>query len=237
MERILITGANRGIGLELVRQYVQNGDVRVFAGCRQPDRAAALHELAREHPQQARVIQLDIDDGASIAASVKTVAAESETLDLLINNAGIFPKDAAHQSRELGQLAAADVAGVIATNAVGPLIVTQAYRQLLKKAVNPRVVMVSSSMGSLSTAAGDAYAYRMSKAAMNMAGRSLAQDSAMSGIITIMTHPGWVQTDMGGPKAAITTQESASGLKKLISRLTPASNGRFYLWDGTEHIG
>ncbi len=235
MERILITGANRGIGFELVRQYVADGDVRVFAACRHPDRAEQLNALTKHHAEQVRMLQLDINDSASIDAAVKTLEAEVAGLDLLINNAGIFPKGE-HQSRNLGALSADDLAEVIMTNSVGPLMVTQACRHLLKKGNQPRVVMISSAMGSLGAASGGSYAYRMSKAAMNMAARVLAQDSAMSGIVTVTTHPGWVQTDMGGSAAALTVQESASGLKKLISGLTPADQGKFYRWDGLEHI-
>ena len=235
MERILITGANRGIGLELVRQYAGDSDVRVFAGCRSPDRAEELNALAKRHSGRVRVLQLDINDGASIDAAVKTIAAEVEALDLLINNAGIFPAGE-HQSRSLGQLSPDDVAEVIITNAVSPLMVTQACRRLLERGNRPRVAMISSTMGSLEAAGSGAYAYRMSKASMNMAARTLAQDSAMSDIITITTHPGWVQTDMGGSAAAITALESAAGLKKLIRGLTAADNGRFYRWDGSEHV-
>ena len=125
-------------------------------------------------------------------------------------------------------------AEVITTNAVGSLIVTQAFRQLLASGANPRAVMISSGLGSVTNATGGSYAYRMSKAAMNMAARALSRDDAMRGIITITTHPGWVQTDMGGPEAAITPAQSAAGLRSLIARLTDADNGKFFLYDGTE---
>ena len=169
----------------------------------------------------------------SIKNAVDTLAAQVDGLDLLINNAGIYPKGA-HQSFHLGQLSAADVSEVITTNSVGPLMVTQAFRQLLHNGERPRVVMISSGLGSLTSATGGSYGYRMSKAAMNMAARVLSHDSAMSGIITITTHPGWVQTDMGGPAAPTTPTESATGLKILISHLTCDDNGKFLLYDGTE---
>lgn len=233
MERILITGANRGIGLEFVRQYVQAGDVRVFAGCRDYSRADALRALAEQHPGKVRLLPLDISDAESIAAAVGVLEDEAAGLDLLINNAGIFPRGG-HQSRSLGQLAGADVSEVITTNAVAPLILTQACCPLLQKGVRPRVVMISSQMGSLSRAGGDAYAYRMSKAAMNMGARVLSLDGAMAGIITITTHPGWVQTDMGGASAAVTPAQSVRGLKALIDGLSSADNGRFFAWEGGE---
>ena len=107
---------------------------------------------------------------------------------------------------------------MITTNAVGPLILTQACRELLKAGDNPRVVMISSGLGSLQRTSGTSYAYRMSKAAMNMAARVLAFDSAMTGITTVTMNPGWVQTDMGGPSAALKPEESAGALRALINQ-------------------
>jgi len=233
MEKVLITGANRGVGLALVKQYVQ-GDVKIFATCRTPANATELNALADQHDGKIIVVQLDINDDDSIDASVKAVESETDALDVLINNAGIFPKSP-HQSRDLGQLSSGDVAEVVTTNSVSPLIVSQAFRHLLKKGNNPRLVMVSSQMGSLSLGGSGAYAYRMSKASMNMAAVTLSQDSGMSGITVVTTHPGWVQTDMGGSGAAITPTESATGLKKLVDGLTASDNGKFYRWDGSEH--
>ena len=233
MQNILITGANRGLGLELTRQYLSDDATQIFATCRNPERAEQLAALAAHNGDRIRILRLDVSDETAIDAARKSVAEGVNGLDLLINNAGIFPKDG-HQSHDLGNLSAADVGEVITTNAVGALIVTQAFRQLLSNGGNPRVVMISSGLGSISGAGGGSYAYRMSKAAMNMAARALAMDSAMGGIITITTHPGWVQTDMGGPSAAITPAQSAAGLRALIGQLTDADNGKFFLYDGSE---
>jgi NAD(P)-dependent dehydrogenase (short-subunit alcohol dehydrogenase family) len=234
MERILITGANRGVGFALVKQYIASGDVQIFATCRTPERATELNALADQHAGEIIVVPLDINDEASIEASVKLVEQQTSALDVVINNAGIYPKGA-HQSSSLGQLSLADVAEVVNTNSVSPLIVSQAYRHLLKQGNTPRLVMISSQMGSLNLAGSGAYAYRMSKASMNMAAVTLSQDSQMSGVIVVTTHPGWVQTDMGGAGASITPTESASGLKALIDGLTASDNGKFYRWDGSEH--
>lgn len=233
MKRILITGANRGVGFELTKQYVKSGDVQLFATCRTPDNATALNTLAQQNPDKVTIVQLEINDSASIDASVKAVESHTDALDVLINNAGIFPTD---KSRNLGNLVADDISHVLTTNSVSPLMVTQAYRHLLKKGDNSRVVMISSQMGSLIDAGSGSYAYRMSKASMNMAARLLANDNQMSGITTITTHPGWVQTDMGGANASITPYESASGLIKLINGLNRSDNGKFYKWDGSEHV-
>ncbi|MCY3833733.1 MAG: SDR family oxidoreductase [Chloroflexi bacterium] len=230
MQTILITGANRGIGFELTRHLLKD-DVHIFASCRAPESAAALRDLAKQQPDKATIVQLDIDDEASIGAALKTVAAKVDALDILINNAGIGGGDGA---RILGKLTAAEVSQVISTNAVAPLVVTQAFRGLLKRGDNPRVVMISSGMGSLQRAAGRSYAYRMSKAAMNMAARVLAFDGEMAGITTVTVNPGWVQTDMGGPNAALKPEESGGALRALINGLTPADNGKFFQYDGSD---
>jgi len=230
MQNILITGANRGIGLELTRQLLKD-DSRIFAACRAPERADALNSLAREHTDRVAVLQMDVNDESSISAALEAVAAKTDALDLLINNAGIGGDD---HGRILGQLTAAEVSHVITTNAVAPLIVTQAFRALLMQGDNPRVVMISSGLGSLQRKGGTSYAYRMSKAALNMAARVLAFDSAMSGITSVTMNPGWVQADMGGPNAALKPQESGTALRALINRLTPADNGKFFQYDGSE---
>ena len=233
MQNYLITGANRGIGLELTRQLLTQGGALVFATCRAPKRADNLNELARDNPDRVIVLQLDVNDEVSIAAAVQAVSAAAASLDVLINNAGIFPKGD-HASRGLGNLTSEALSELITTNAVSPLIVTQACRDLLKQSENPRVVMISSGLGSVQATRGGPYGYRMSKAAMNMAARVLAFDSEMSGITTITTHPGWVQTDMGGAGADITATDSAAGLLALISGLKSADKGRFFRYDGAE---
>lgn len=231
MQNILITGANRGIGLALVEQYLAEGSSRVFATCRDPEAAEALSALADANPENLRTLQLDVDDVASIKRAANAVSAETDALDLLINNAGVSGGD---DTRELGQLDSAAVAAVITTNAVAPLIVTQACRELLHRADSPRVVMISSGLGSLARADGGAYAYRMSKAAMNMAARVLAFDEAMAGIMTVTMAPGWVRTDMGGPSANLAPEESARALLDVVEGLSASDNGKFYRYDGVE---
>ena len=174
---------------------------------------------------------MDVNDEASIHDALTAVAAQTEALDLLVNNAGV---SGGESGRIMGQLTAAEVSQVIGTNAVAPLIVTQAFRDLLKKGANPRVVMISSGLGSLQRTSGRSYAYRMSKAAMNMAARVLAFDSAMTGITTVSMNPGWVRTDMGGANAALKPEDSGAALRALIKRLQPADNGKFFQYDGSE---
>ncbi len=230
MQNILITGANRGIGLALTKEYLSHGDCRVFASCRNPAGAAELNQLAESHVDRLLVLQLDVNDETSIKRAVDAVSAEADSLDVLINNAGISGGD---DTRSMGRLTSVAVASVITTNAVAPLIVTQACRDMLKKADNPRVVMISSGLGSLARTGSNAYAYRMSKAAMNMAARALAFDGAMAGITTVTVAPGWVKTDMGGPNAELQSEESASGVLTLVAGLSSGDNGNFFRYDGT----
>lgn len=230
MQNVLITGANRGIGLALTEQYLLNGEGRIYATCRNPKGAADLNALAA-NVERLRVLRLDVNDELSINGAVDAVRAEVGNLDVLINNAGISGGDGA---RSMGQLTSVEVATVLTTNAVAPLIVTQACREMLKKSDNPRVVMISSGMGSLAGAGGNAYAYRMSKAAMNMAARVLAFDGQMAGITSVTMAPGWVRTDMGGPAANLAPEESARALLAVINGLGSSDNGKFYRYDGVE---
>lgn len=231
MQNILITGANRGIGYALVEEFLTQSDARVYATCRKPEAATALSALADANPERLRILQLDVDDEASIERAATAIANETGSLDILVNNAGISGGEG---GRIMGQLTSAEVAAVLTTNAVAPLIVTQACRELLQKGDNPRAVMISSGLGSISNAGGSAYAYRMSKAAMNMAARVLAFDEAMAGIVSVTIAPGWVRTDMGGPSASLAPEESARAMLAVIQRIGSSDNGRFYCYEGTE---
>ncbi len=234
MQHILITGANRGIGLELTRQYLQIADIHIIATCRNPEDATHLKSLVRVHPERLTILPLDVTNTEHIATVVQTLQQRMNKLDILINNAGINPTD--KNTRRLGELEGAAIQEVLYTNAIAPLLFTQACVELLKNGANPRVVMVSSQMGSLDwTKSGGAYAYRMSKAAMNMAARTLAMDLRAHNITTITLHPGWVQTDMGGSGADIPTPESAAGIIQVLQKLTPADNGKFFKWNGEPH--
>lgn len=234
LQTILITGASRGIGLALVEQYLNAGDFYVFATCRNPENADELQTLVKAYPDNVSLIRLDISDVESIQSSLQAVSAQTDTLDILVNNGAIYPRN--DETRTFGALELEALTQVMAVNGVAPLIVTQAYAPLLKNAENPRVIMVSSEMGSLHwTSSGGSYGYRMSKAAMNMAARTLAMDSKLSNITIITTHPGNVQTVMSGLKTGMMPDESASGLFKLISNLSHLDNGKFYKWNGEEH--
>jgi NAD(P)-dependent dehydrogenase (short-subunit alcohol dehydrogenase family) len=232
--RILITGANRGIGLELVRQYAQQSATQIIATCRQPAEADELRAVQTQYTH-VHILPLDVNDETAIQQFPAQLATYVDGLDLLINNAGINPK--IDSARTLGSLTAATLLSVFQTNAVGALLVTQACLPLLQRGTNARVVMVSSQMGSLDyVKSGGGYAYKMSKAGMNMAARALAGDLGKFGITTITLHPGWVQTDMGGASGELTPTQAVTDLLRLFDRLTPADNGKFYKWNGAVHL-
>jgi len=229
-ERVLITGASRGLGLEFVRRFAARG-ARVFATCRDPGQAAALQEVADERDNVV-VLPLDVTDEASIRAAVAAVQADGDgTLDVLVNNAGLSPR-----GEEFANLDAAAMQGVFAVNAIAPMIVAQHFRPLLVGGDRPRIVNISSSMGSLEKKEyGRHYSYASSKAALNMLTRAAGHDLADEGIIVVALHPGWVQTDLGGTQATLSPRESVEGMIAVIDGLAPADSTRFLTWKGDRH--
>ncbi len=230
MKRILITGANRGVGLELAIQYVARGD-QVFAGCRSPENAAALDELSTNHPGQVVILPLDVTNEQSIIQCATKVATEVDGLDILINNAAVHGGD-----EHLSEVKAEILLRVLHVNAVSAVLVAQAFIQLLKKGNHPKLINVSSEAGSIERMGHfRGYNYYGSKAALNMYTRSLAWEPEIEGVTVIAIHPGWVRTDMGGPAAHLSTTESAQGLRKVIDSLTTEDNGKFFTWEGNEY--
>ncbi|NBD08427.1 MULTISPECIES: SDR family oxidoreductase [Corallococcus] len=228
--RIVITGANRGMGLELARQYLARGD-SVHAGVREPERAAELAALAESSGGRLRIHPCDVALDASVRAFASAVA---EPVDLLINNAGIRNRVRADGIEELDL---DDAARVFQVNALGALRVTGALLPLLRRGQGARVVSVSSGLSSIGdNTSGGAYGYRMSKAALNMAARSMAHDLKGDGIISVVLSPGWVRTDMGGASAPTPVAESVAGLIGIIDRLAPGDSGSFMDFRG-ERIG
>jgi len=231
--RVPVTGAGRGLGLELTRRYLERGD-QVFATCRQPSRARDLAALAGAHRDQLTVLALDVADAASIRAAHAAVRRRTKALDLLINNAGVYSRrGSADPSERLGTLRFDDALHVLRTNAVAPLMVTQQCLDLLAAGRAPRVVAISSEYGSVSENDGFPYYYAASKAALNMLMRSLAADVRRRGIVAAILDPGWVRTDMGGPQAPLTPARSVAGMMRVIDGLTARDSGRFYTWEGT----
>ena len=230
MQRVLITGANRGIGLELARQYLERGDL-VLATARNLDAAADLQALAAQHGRRCHLLALDVTDEGAIAAAAAQAAALVAGLDVLINNAGVFPRNERPET-----LDAQVLLQTLHTNAVAPLIVVRELLPLLRRGQQPRILNITSQLGSLTRrASGRCYSYCSSKAALNMLTRSLAFDLQEDGIIVVVVHPGWVQTGMGGSHAPVTPGESARGIIALADGLLPEQTSKFLTWDGREH--
>jgi NAD(P)-dependent dehydrogenase (short-subunit alcohol dehydrogenase family) len=221
-----VTGANRGLGLEFARQYAADG-WRVFATCRDPDTAKQLGRLAAGSGGQVDVLALDVTDNAGIRVAAKSLA--GETIDVLINNAGLgSPKN-----QRLGQLDYAAWARVLDANTLGPMRLVEAFLDHVAKGGEKKIVTLTSAMGSIAdNASGGSYAYRSSKAAVNIVMKSLSIDLAPRGITCVVVHPGWVRTDMGGPGGKLDPAESVSAMRRLIVGLKPTDSGRFFNYDG-----
>ena len=229
MRRVLITGSNRGLGLALTQESLARGD-RVFATCRDPDGADELQALAAEHADQLTVLRLDVTDEETIEASAEAVHSEEDGLDVLINNAGINPK-----GERPGNLDVETMLHTFHVNAVGPMMVAQGHLDLLRRGDEPRIVNISSTLGSLTRkSSGGTYSYSSSKAALNMLTRTLAFDLRSDGITVVAMHPGWVRTDMGGSGAPLSPQESARGILDVIRDLSLDDIGGFITHRGQE---
>ncbi|MDH3604084.1 MAG: SDR family oxidoreductase [Candidatus Tectomicrobia bacterium] len=215
MPSVMIVGASRGIGLELARQYTAAG-WRVHATTRTPSRPGALGELSGD----LTLHELDVRYTDHIAAIADAFA--SEALDVLIHNAGVSGRS---ESRE----------EVMRINADAPIRVTQALLEAVKRGTEKKVVLVTSQLGARRGGTRNLGAYGNSKAALNDAFRELAPAWGREGLIAIVLHPGWVRTDMGGAWASLSVEDSVTGIRQLIARLTPAEHGRFWTWDGREH--
>jgi NAD(P)-dependent dehydrogenase (short-subunit alcohol dehydrogenase family) len=230
-ETVLVAGANRGIGLAVVKIYLAKGD-KVFAACRKPREAEALKDLKKANPKNLEIIRLDVNSDSSVKAAAKAVSSKTKSIDTLLNVAGILPRpnDAKLKDLDLRQFGEA-----FETNAVGPVRVSRAFLPLLRRAKNPRVVNVSSDAGSISQKNwGGNYAYGASKAALNMITRTFAFEFKPEKIVSVAIHPGWVQTDMGGPDAHLTPEQSAAPLVKTVKKLRFKDTAKFMFIDGKE---
>ena len=216
MPTVLVAGANRGIGLEFARQYAGNG-WEVIATARRPDEAGEMRGI-----DGVEALALDIASDQSIDMFMESLG--DRAVDLHIANAGMGGWD--HNERSA-------IANVINVNAIGATLLARRLTENVKAGEAKKMVAISSNVGSIgATSSGGGLAYRMSKAAMNMAFKSLSIDWAQAGIATMMLHPGWVQTDMGGSNANITTKESVSGMRALIEAMSLDNNAEFRAYDG-----
>jgi NAD(P)-dependent dehydrogenase (short-subunit alcohol dehydrogenase family) len=229
METVLITGANRGIGLELAARYAAAGN-RVLACCRQPSKADKLQALAKSR-KGLTIHAVHVADGKSVAA----LAAEIRTapIDILINNAGM--SGPAGDKQSLAHMDFDGWAETFTVNTMAPLRMLQTFRRNLKAGKNPRAITITSQMGALALNMPVMFAYCSSKAAVNKVMRMASVELANDGIAVGLIHPGWVRTDMGGSGADISVEDSAAGIMSVIAKLSLADTGSFKKWNGEDH--
>lgn len=225
----LVTGANRGLGLELVRQLLGR-HCHVIAACRQPGKATALTTLAGDHPGRLHVLPLDIADPRSRAALVRELplVTDEEPLHLLVNNAGVL-----RGGERFGQVAPVDLDASFHTNAAGPFLLTQALAPRL--AEGGVVANISSEVGSIGLRQEfRTPSYAIGKAAQNMATSLLSQAFAAQGVVVVALHPGWVRTDMGGTGADIDAATSVAGMRRVLAAANASHNGKFLNYGGEQ---
>lgn len=221
MKTVLITGANRGLGLEFARQYGVAG-CRVIGTCREPEQATALREVPG-----VEIHQLDVDDLESVHGLRRALG--ETAIDVLINNAGVFGNLGADGSVDYNLWLR-----LYNTNALGPLRVTRALMPLVFAGDDRKLVFITSSVASITNASSSNHGYRMSKVALNMLAKCLSLDLVNRGVTTLLFCPGHVQTDMGGPTAKITPRDSVAGMIRQIDASTIADTGRFRDYQGEE---
>jgi NAD(P)-dependent dehydrogenase (short-subunit alcohol dehydrogenase family) len=220
MPTILITGASRGIGLESARQYAADG-WKVLGCCRQPDAATALAAI-----DGVSVHALDVTDFAAVDTLAGII---DEPIDVLMNNAGQSPRP----QLGFGNMDYTAWSDLFTVNTLAPFKMAEAFQGHVGRSSRKLIVNVSSIMESIADTGAGHVAYRSTKAALNMVTKTLSGDLA-EGFVVFSIHPGWVRTDMGGPSAAISPQESAAGMKAVVERASAESNGRFFNWTGED---
>ncbi len=227
MTTVLVTGASRGLGLEFVRQYANDG-AGIVACVRNPAASPALNELAKSAQGAITVFELDVGSGISLENFKARLGARP--IDILINNAGVYGGNA----QELGKIDYAGWLDTLNINTLGPIRVLEALQGNLAAGHDRKIIAISSAMGSNDRHTGNALLYRSSKAALNNAikGASIALKPA--GMIVVVVHPGWVRTDMGGPTATLAADHAVASMRNLVARLCPADSGSFFNYDGDE---
>lgn len=223
---VLVTGANRGLGLEFVRQFAEQGD-RVIATCRRV--SSELAEIA------VPTVTLDLADESSIARARRKIGEMTDRIEVLVNNAGVANSGVWEDSENLGTLTQKGLLDVFRVNAAGPLLLTQACLDLLKNGDQPRVAFVSSlfsQIGPRPEFFANNFAYSASKVSLNLFAKSLAILLEKDGVMSVAVDPGWVRTDMGGPHAELSIKESVTGLVNVIDGLTTEQNGAYVSWTG-----
>ena len=226
-DTILITGCNRGLGLELTRQFAADG-WRVFATCRDETSADELKALEQQY-QLLRVLRLDVTDYGQMAALAEQL--QGQPIDILLSNAGYYgPKGTL-----FGRVNRNEWRQVLEANTIAPYMLAETFCENVAASGRKLIAVMSSKVGSIAdNTSGGGYIYRTSKTAVNQVVKSLSVDLAERGISVIALHPGWVQTAMGGPNALISPEESVAGLKKVLLHCNLKRSGHFINYDGKE---
>ena len=229
LTRVLITGSNRGLGLEWVKQYAESG-WEVFATCRRPGEAADLQDLA-VHYRNITIHRLDVTRPDEINAVA--VELQNETIDLLLNNAGVYLEK--YLDVRLGRLRYEDWVYTFQVNTLGAVRLAEAFHDHIVESRKRLIVVVSTHMACITdiNKAGSYY-YTSSKAALNAAIKGLSCELRTEGIGVLLLHPGWVKTRMGGPDTSLLPPDSVRGMRRLIEQFTIEQTGRFFRYDGVE---
>ncbi len=226
MSTVLITGANRGLGLALATRFAAQPQTHVIATTRDASSAAELDALQARNRGRVEIVRVDVADAASIAELARTIAAKNITLDVLVNNAGTA------NWKGMGEILEREISEIVRVNAIGPVLVTQALLPHVRD--GGKIVNVTSILGSIEKAGGtNGVAYNMSKAALNMFSKCLANEVAPRGIAVLALHPGWVRTRMGGDEAPLSIDQSADGMLAVVGALSLAQSGSYLSYDGS----
>lgn len=227
MPTLLITGANRGIGLELCKQYLE-ADWKVHATCRDPNNATRLSVLDDKYPDALTVHTLDISNASQIEDLKNKLGIKP--IDILFNNAGIY----GNESSEFGKTDKEDWLNTFNVNVISPMKMIEAFAENVAIGDKKIIASMSSKMASIvDNGSGGSYSYRSSKIALNMVMSNVAIELKPKGITALILHPGWVRTDMGGPNGEMSVTESATSLRNTLEKATLADTGKFYDIDGS----
>ena len=224
---VLITGSNRGIGLGLARAYISKG-AHVIATCRTPENVKELESLRRSHGDRLKILQLDVTKKKQLVSLDEELG--DRKIDILYLNAGVT---GGRRAVPFGDLMSQEWSEVLLVNSIAPILVAQRMLPRIRRSGSKTIAILTSQMGSIgNNTSGGSYIYRSSKAALNAGAKSMALDLKDIGVKVILLHPGWVQTDMGGPNAEITVEQSVAGMVTLIERLGIDESGSFFNYRG-----
>ena len=226
MKTILITGTNRGIGLEFVKQYLGEG-CQVIACCRNPGKAEELQSLKGAYPDTLDIYRLDISNFEMIEELSNTL--KNIPIDILINNAGVYGGN----NNSFQNIDYQDWSSTFKVNCMSALKISECFIENINSGSERKMIFLSSQMGSIDdNGSGGCYIYRSTKASLNAVVKSLSVDLRYRNISTLILHPGWVLTDMGGPNAQITAEVSVAGMRKVIKDLSMKNSGSFLDYEG-----